>query len=188
MSLVTVWYLTDVDANSAGTWVLPGSHRDPRNPRGPSDGIDPGKPIPGEFQVTAPAGSVLVQDTRMWHSMAANPSDQDRVGCVVRYCPWWLNANGGLTSQRLTPRPVPRATYEALHPDAKPLFRHVTEGMEDEMILEKQLWTLRAGWHTAHKAGLTTCPPNNDHIVEYVEHAKRVQAQLAAAEQGGARL
>lgn len=42
MSLVTVWYLTDVDANSAGTWVLPGSHRDARNPRGPNDGIDPG--------------------------------------------------------------------------------------------------------------------------------------------------
>jgi hypothetical protein len=43
MSLVTVWYLTDVDANSAGTWVLPGSHRDARNPRGPTDGIDPGE-------------------------------------------------------------------------------------------------------------------------------------------------
>ena len=88
--------------------------------------------------------------------MAANPSDSDRVGCVVRYAnpfllrmvvwehaltkragrrfaPWWLNSNGALTSHRLTPRPVPRATYDVLHPDAKPLFRHVTEGMEDEM-------------------------------------------------------
>jgi len=55
-----------------------------------------------------------------------------------------------------------------LHPDAKPLFRHITEGIEDEMALEKQLWTLRAGWHTAHKAGLTTCPENNDHIVEFL--------------------
>jgi hypothetical protein len=146
--------------------------------------------------------------------MAANPSDQDRVGCVVRYAPWWLNANGALTSQRLTPRPVPRATYETLHPDAKPLFRHVTEGaceqvilsallqdrrsasdegrsgvvgMEDEMAMEKQLWTLRAGFHTAHKAGFTTCPDNNDHIIEYVDKAKRVQAQLLA-DQSGARL
>ena len=50
-----------------------------------------------------------------------------------RFAPWWLNSNGGLTSHRLTPRPVPRATYDVLHPDAKPLFRHVTEGMEDEM-------------------------------------------------------
>ena len=88
MSLVTVWYLSDVDGSNGGTWVLPGSHMDPRNPRGPTDGIDPGKPIPGEFQISAPAGSVLVQDTRMWHSMAANPSANDRVGCVVRYAPW----------------------------------------------------------------------------------------------------
>ena len=70
----------------------------------------------------------------MFHSGATNLSDVDRVGCVVRYCPWWLNANGALTSNRLTMRPVPRATYDVLHPDAKPLFRHVTEGMEDEMV------------------------------------------------------
>ena len=90
-------------------------------------------------------------------AVAANPSDSDRVGCVVRYAnpfllrmvvwehaltkraggrfaPWWLNSNGALTSHRLPPRPVPRATYDVLHPDAKPLFRHVTEGMEDEMV------------------------------------------------------
>ena len=59
--------------------------------------------------------------------------------------------------------------------------------MEDEMAMEKQLWTLRAGFHTAHKAGFTTCPDNNDHIIEYVEKAKKVQAQLLA-DQGGARL
>ena len=54
-------------------------------------------------------------------------------GVGRRFAPWWLNSNGALTSHRLTPRPVPRATYDVLHPDAKPLFRHVTEGMEDEM-------------------------------------------------------
>ena len=48
--------------------VLPGSHRDPRNPRGPNDHINSEKPIPGEFQIAAPAGSVLVQDTRADHS------------------------------------------------------------------------------------------------------------------------
>ena len=45
----------------------------------------------------------------MWHSMAANPSSEDRVGAVVRYAPWWLNCNGNLTSHRLTPRMVPFA-------------------------------------------------------------------------------
>ena len=48
--------------------VLPGSHRDPRNPRGPNDHINPEKPIPGEFQIAASAGSVLVQDTRTGHA------------------------------------------------------------------------------------------------------------------------
>ena len=57
-------------------------------------------------------------------------------------------------------------------------------GMEDEMAMEKQLWTLRAGFHTSHKAGFTTCPENNNHIVEYVEHAKRVQAQMLAGHVG----
>jgi len=56
MCLVMIWYLTDVDAESGGTWVVPGSHRDLRNPRGPNDGISVVAPIPGELQVSAPAG------------------------------------------------------------------------------------------------------------------------------------
>ncbi len=39
MCLVMIWYLTDVDEDTAGTFVVPGSHRDPRNPRGPGDDI-----------------------------------------------------------------------------------------------------------------------------------------------------
>ena len=58
MCLVMIWYLTDVDGNSGGTWTVPGSHRDKRNPRGPSDGIMVSAPIPGDMQITAKAGSV----------------------------------------------------------------------------------------------------------------------------------
>jgi ectoine hydroxylase-related dioxygenase (phytanoyl-CoA dioxygenase family) len=74
MALSTVWYLgpEDVIPYNGGTWVVPGSHKDPRNPRGPDDGIDERAPIPGEFQISAPAGSVLMQDTRIWHSGAVN--------------------------------------------------------------------------------------------------------------------
>ena len=39
--------------------------------------------------------------------------------------------------------------------------------------MEKQLWTLRAAYHTQHKAGLSTAPENNEHVTEYVEHAER---------------
>ena len=48
--------------------VVPGSHRDDRNPRGPHDGMNHASPIPGEMQVVAPAGSVLMADTRCWVS------------------------------------------------------------------------------------------------------------------------
>ena len=51
ISLVVVFYLVDVDAAHGGTFVVPGSHKDGRNPRGPDDGIDQRSPIPGEFQV-----------------------------------------------------------------------------------------------------------------------------------------
>ena len=38
---------------------------------------------------------------------------------------------------------VPREIFAQLHPGAQPLFRHVAEGEEDGMALEKQLWTVR---------------------------------------------
>ena len=63
MALSTVWYLNDASPQSGGTWVVPHSHRDPR---GILDPIDESAPIPGEVQITAPAGSVYVQDTCCW--------------------------------------------------------------------------------------------------------------------------
>ncbi len=75
------------------TWVVPGSHKDPRNPRGPNDGIDERAPIPGEMQVSCPAGSVYVQDTRTWHAGAANQSQYERTAIVCRYAPWWLSSH-----------------------------------------------------------------------------------------------
>ena len=91
MALSTVWYVTDVGPENGSTWIVPGSHTDPRNPRGADDAIDGGAPIPGEMQVRATAGSVLMQDSRCWHSTATNPSDAPRTSFVARYCPWWLS-------------------------------------------------------------------------------------------------
>ena len=64
MCLSMVWYMTDVDESSGGTYCVPGAHRDTRNPRGPTDGITVTAPIPGDMQITAPAGSVFIQDSR----------------------------------------------------------------------------------------------------------------------------
>ena len=51
--------------------------------------------------------------------------------------------------------------------------------------MEKQLWTLRAAYHTQHKAGLSTAPENNEHVTEYVEHAERVLAEMRRDEPDG---
>ena len=79
---------------NAGTWVVPGSHRDLRNPRGPADGINTAGPIPGDMQVAGPAGSVFIQDTRTWHCQAMhNPSGRTRYAVVNRWAPWWLSVS-----------------------------------------------------------------------------------------------
>ena len=136
MCLVMIWYLTDVDANSGGTWVVPGSHRDKRNPRGPSDGISVAAPIPGDMQITAPAGSVYIQDSRSWHASAAhNPSGRARVAVVNRWCPWWLSvddyAPGG--TYNTVCRPLSHEEYLALPTDLQPLMRHLCPDEQDTL-------------------------------------------------------
>ncbi len=136
MCLVMIWYLTDVDADSGATWVVPGSHRDARNPRGPGDGITVTAPIPGDMQVTAKAGSVFIQDSRTWHASAMhNPSGRKRVAVVNRWCPWWLSvddyAPGGVFDTVC--RPLSLAEYSALPEDVQPLFRHVCADVHDTL-------------------------------------------------------
>ena len=58
------WYISDTSPEKAGTWLVPYSHLDPRNPRNPDEKIHEFLPIPGELQVRAPPGSVLMQDSR----------------------------------------------------------------------------------------------------------------------------
>ena len=81
--------MTDVDEDSGGTFCVPGAHRATNNPRGPTDGITVTAPIPGEMQCNAPAGSVYIQDSRMWHSTAChNTSGNVRVAGQNRWVPW----------------------------------------------------------------------------------------------------
>ena len=129
MGLTTIWLLSPFGPDSGGTWVVPGSHQDPRNPRGPEDGIDAFKPIPGEMQASGPAGSVLIIDSRIWHSNAANPSDKPRVAIVVRYVPWWVSVEFGGRNNAV----VPRQVYEAFPEDVKPLYRHRVDGVTNNI-------------------------------------------------------
>jgi hypothetical protein len=128
MCLVMICFLTDVDESSGGTWVIPGSHRDKRNPRGPSDGINVSAPIQGEMQVTAKAGSVFIQDSRNWHSSPMhNFSNQERVAVISLWCPWWLSVDDFAPGSRYNTvcRPLSHSEYLALPAELQPLMRHL---------------------------------------------------------------
>ena len=138
MCLVMIWYLTDVDEDSGGTWVVPGSHQDKRNPRGPADDITVSAPIPGDLQVSAPAGSVYIQDSRSWHASAMhNPSGKARVAVVNRWCPWWLAvddyAPGHIYNTNTVCRPLAHDEFLALPRDLQPLMRHLCPDERDTL-------------------------------------------------------
>src|SRR5215831_9505292 len=82
--------LSDLTREGGGTIIVPGSHRRNDHPRagGP---IAPLQPYPGERQLEGRAGSVAVMDACMWHAVAPNRTDRERVAVLVRYAPWWLN-------------------------------------------------------------------------------------------------
>ena len=172
MCLVMIWYLTDVDAGSGATWVVPGSHRDGRNPRGPNDGITVTAPIPGDMQVTAKAGSVFIQDSRTWHASAMhNTSGRKRVAVVNRWCPWWLSvddyAPGGVFNTVC--RPLSHAEFRALPGEVQPFFRHVCPDEHDTLqqpVLDRAGAAARRNRHGYHQ--LETDPGSlataNQHI------------------------
>lgn len=138
MCLVMIWNLTDVDETSAGTWVVPGSHRDKRNPRGPNDGVIVSAPIPGDMQIEASAGSVYIQDSRCWHAAAVhNNSGRQRVVVVNRWCPWWVSvddfAPGVNYNVNQVCRPLSHSEYLDLPADLQPLLRHVCPDEHDTL-------------------------------------------------------
>jgi hypothetical protein len=137
IGITTLWMLTPFTTSNGGTWVVPGTHVSQKNPRGENDGIDEFAPIPGEFQATGDAGSVLIMDSRIWHSNAASPSEKPRTAVVVRYAPWWLNLDvlmaGSDERARIVDEaggtennvpPIPPHVYDAFPNEVKPLFRH----------------------------------------------------------------
>ena len=153
MCLVMIWYLSDVDENSGGTWVVPGSHRDKRNPMGPHDNIIRTAPIPGEMQVSATAGSVYIQDSRSWHSSPRhNPGGQDRVAVVNRWCPWWLSVDDYAPEgiYNTVCRPLSKAEYQALPTNLQPLMKHlcpeVWDTIQQPVLDRAKAANLRSKW------------------------------------------
>jgi ectoine hydroxylase-related dioxygenase (phytanoyl-CoA dioxygenase family) len=142
MNLSAIFILTPFSALTGGTIVIPGSHRRPDNPS-TGNGIDRLTPDPEETNVEAAPGDVLLYDSRLWHAVGANRSDEPRTIMTVRYTPWWLNlemrrpggpehamlraeANGKDNSVPL----VPRSVFAHFDESARRLFAHWVENDE----------------------------------------------------------
>ncbi len=137
MLLTMIFMLSPFTRENGGTWLVPGSHRIPNN-WSAVYGEDNLTPHPSQVQATGEKGSVLIFDSRTWHAVSTNDTDEERAGVTVRYAPWWLNVNvltpgapereymvddEGKPEANLV-YPMPRDVFDSLPDDAKPLLRH----------------------------------------------------------------
>ena len=79
----------------------------------------------------------MLLDSRLWHCVATNHSDEPRVAMNIGYVPWWLNLEPTRegspeytamvveTQGKPNRTPViPGLVFESLPEDVKPLLRH----------------------------------------------------------------
>ena len=87
------WLLDDFKPERGSTWVVPGSHRWP-----PEYQID-APPREVGTQITAPAGTLVVFDGRIWHGYGANKEGHPRRHIANFFCLPWMRQqeNWGVT-------------------------------------------------------------------------------------------
>jgi hypothetical protein len=137
--LVMLWFLTDTDENNGGTFIVPKSHKFKDNPR-VSTNISVVSPIEDEMQIKAKAGSVFVQDTRLWHSSSINLNkNQKRVAVLNRWYPWWLSVDDYAPQSRFNVvcRPLSKNDYKNLPEKLKPMMSHLCPNVKD--LIQKPL-------------------------------------------------
>ncbi len=83
MMLKVFFLLTDVDANSGGTAMVPGSHRLPMDFQFPK--VDDPRAMPGSVQMTGKAGDAYLFNGRVYHCAVNNDSDNARRVLIYNY-------------------------------------------------------------------------------------------------------
>lgn len=76
----TMWMLDDFTAKNGATLVVPGSHLSGRQPDHDLDSNANWVPA------TAPAGTVLALEGRLWHSTGVNTTNRYRTGLTINFC------------------------------------------------------------------------------------------------------
>ena len=85
MAIQSVWALSDFTVESGATYLWPGSHL--KNEVPPEE---PEELPPGSIRAEAPAGSVILWDSALWHTSGANSSNGPRYSLVYYFHRWWL--------------------------------------------------------------------------------------------------
>lgn len=87
--MVKVFYLlSDVNANSGGTAMVPGSHRFPMDFKFPE--VEDPRTMPGAIQMTGKAGDAYLFNGRVYHCAVNNDSDVPRRVLIYNYGHFWM--------------------------------------------------------------------------------------------------
>jgi ectoine hydroxylase-related dioxygenase (phytanoyl-CoA dioxygenase family) len=100
MMVKAFFLLSDVDADSGGTAMVPGSHRFPVDFKFPQ--VDDPRQMPGAVQMTGKAGTAYLFNGRTYHCAVNNNSDRPRRVLIYNYGHFWMKIWAGYEpSQRL---------------------------------------------------------------------------------------
>lgn len=80
----SIWLLVDFTEENGATRVVPGTHRSGQTPSQALD--DPKAPHPDEVVLTAPAGTVVIFNSHLWHGGTINQSDSTRYALHSYFC------------------------------------------------------------------------------------------------------
>ena len=107
----SIWLLDDFTADNGATRVVPGSHRSGRPAREALS--DPAAPHPDEVRLIAPAGTVVVFNSHLWHGGTLNRTGRPRRALHSYFT---RRANGQQLDQKKYIRPE---TLARLNPAAR---------------------------------------------------------------------
>jgi ectoine hydroxylase-related dioxygenase (phytanoyl-CoA dioxygenase family) len=80
----SIWLLDDFTAENGATRVVPGTHRSGQAPREAL--ADPKAPHPQEIKLLAPAGTVVIFNSHVWHGGTLNATDRPRRALHSYFC------------------------------------------------------------------------------------------------------
>ena len=122
-----------------GTIVLPGSHKFGYDPRSLNKKTNLYGAKKDEIQIPSKPGSVLIQDSRLWHSSPINTGKKTRISVVTRWVPWWLSTTEFGSKSRLSVpgRPFRKKEFNKLPKKLKPMFSSLCPGVDDYISEDK---------------------------------------------------